>query len=186
MIGEKREKKTHFVFKSSNCQLGWAFHLMPWGWSIEYQRCTHLNYIFTVGCCAPVRLRAGPFRGSGGASTSADVEQSAAGRLGFEPHRRPSTWKFTHPWTILYRPLPVPPRQHFRISSKFLLLLKIDMQMRDVREPLSSQQQSSKNKIKKNSFINNYFSCKQEREGGKRDEIGLKAEAQRKKKVRAL
>ena len=87
-------------------------------------------YFFqTVGCCAPIRVRTGPFRGSRGAPTSADVEQSTAYRFRTVARRRVATRQFHDPRAILHRPLPLSPRQHFRIPGKFIILLNNNKQL---------------------------------------------------------
>ena len=89
----------------------------------------HLNYhlisfwiIFacnlTVGCCSSIGLRTRPFWGSRGIATPIDMEQSTTSRFRIVFGRRIATRQFNDPRTILYRPLPMPPRQHFRIPGK--------------------------------------------------------------------
>ena len=72
----------------------------------------------TVGCCSSIGLRTRPFWGSRGIATPIDMEQSTTSRFRIVFGRRIATRQFNDPRTILYRPLPMPPRQHFRIPGK--------------------------------------------------------------------
>lgn len=92
-----------------------------------------------VGRGSPVGLRAGSLWGSGGVTTTADMEQPTASRFRPDPIGRPKARQFNDPRTILHRPLPLPTRQHFRIPGKnscnlflFLFDLKQKKILRDI------------------------------------------------------